>query len=91
MQEGLETWLAYWEGEVAGYFELEVQDGGHVEIALFGLLPQMFGKGLGSAMLSLAVSAGLVAGGHEAGVASYLHRRSSACLGELPEAGISFV
>ena len=56
VQEGLETWLAYWEGEVAGYFELEVQDGGHVEIALFGLLPQMFGKGLGSAMLSLAVA-----------------------------------
>ncbi|MDB4666604.1 GNAT family N-acetyltransferase, partial [bacterium] len=25
-------------------------------IALFGLLPQMFGKGLGSAMLSLAVA-----------------------------------
>lgn len=56
VQEGLETWLAYWGGEVAGYFELEVQDGGQVEIALFGLLPQMFGKGLGSAMLSFAVA-----------------------------------
>ena len=41
---------------MAGYFELEVLNGGHVEIALFALLPQIFGKELGSAMSSLAVA-----------------------------------
>ena len=55
-QEGFETWLTYWEGELAGYFELEKQDGGNVEMVHFGLLPGMIGKGIGSAMLSLAVT-----------------------------------
>jgi GNAT superfamily N-acetyltransferase len=51
----LETWRAEYLGEEAGYFELEKQDGGNVEILYFGLLPTMIGKGLGSAMLSLAI------------------------------------
>ena len=55
VKEGFETWLAYWGGEVAGYFELEGQDGGSVEVVHFGLLPGMIGKGLGAAMLSLAI------------------------------------
>ena len=51
----LETWRAEYRGEEAGYFELETQDGGNVEILYFGLLPTMIGKGLGSAMLSQAI------------------------------------
>jgi GNAT superfamily N-acetyltransferase len=54
-REVLETWRAEYRGEEAGYFELEVQEGGNVEILYFGLLPTMIGKGLGSAMLSMAI------------------------------------
>ncbi len=52
---GFETWLAYWKGERAGYFELDHQEGGSVEILHFGLLPSMIGKGLGKAMLALTI------------------------------------
>jgi GNAT superfamily N-acetyltransferase len=38
-----------------GYFELESQAGGNVEISYFGLLPESIGKGLGGALLSAAV------------------------------------
>lgn len=55
-KDGFETWQAFWEGELAGYFELERQEEGNVEVVHFGLLPGMIGKGLGSAMLSLAVA-----------------------------------
>lgn len=54
-REELETWKAEYEGEACGYFELDVQPNGSVEIVYFGLLPSMIGKGLGGAMLSLAV------------------------------------
>jgi ribosomal protein S18 acetylase RimI-like enzyme len=49
------TWIAYVEGTPAGYFELEKQAGGRVEIAYFGLLPQFIGQGIGSALLRDAV------------------------------------
>jgi GNAT superfamily N-acetyltransferase len=55
-RDELETWLAYSKGEEAGYVELEVQDGGDVEIVYFGLLPSMIGKSLGGAMLTMAVT-----------------------------------
>jgi GNAT superfamily N-acetyltransferase len=51
----LETWLASLDGATAGYFELESQPGGNVEIAYFGLLPQYIGQGLGGALLTAAV------------------------------------
>ena len=40
--------------DVAGYFELERDDAGAVEIAYFGLLPSFTGRGLGKAMLTRA-------------------------------------
>ena len=40
--------------DLGGYFELEVQDGGDVEIVYFGLTPEFIGKGFGAAMLSRA-------------------------------------
>ena len=43
----LETWVAYISGSPAGYFELEAQGDGNVEIAYFGLLPGFVGKGVG--------------------------------------------
>ena len=41
----VETWVARRGGSPAGYFELERQDGGDVELAYFGLMPQFIGQG----------------------------------------------
>ncbi len=51
----LEVWLARIAGETAGYFELELQSGGNIEIAYFGLMPKFIGKHLGGFLLSTAV------------------------------------
>ena len=51
------TWIATVGGSVAGYFELEDQDHGAVEIAYFGLLPAFIGSGLGAALLTDAAAA----------------------------------
>ena len=51
----LQTWVAYVSGTPAGYFELESQDGGNVEIASLGLLPSFLGQGLGGHILTVAV------------------------------------
>jgi GNAT superfamily N-acetyltransferase len=51
----LETWIFYVAGLPAGYFELEMQAGGDVEVAYFGLLPRYTGKGLGGHLLTAAV------------------------------------
>ncbi len=50
----LETWVAYVRGTPAGYFELEQQTGGAVELAYFGLLPQFIGRGIGGLLLTRA-------------------------------------
>src|ERR1041384_1435494 len=51
----IETWVADVAGTPAGYYELEMQAGGNVEIVYFGLLPQFIGRGLGGALLTAAV------------------------------------
>ena len=51
----LETWVAYVSGTPAGYFELESQASGNVEIIHFGLLPRFIGQGLGSPLLTAAI------------------------------------
>ncbi len=51
----LETWVSYRHGTPAGYFELERQDEGDVEIVYFGLLPEFIGQGLGGLLLTEAV------------------------------------
>jgi len=51
----LETWVGYASGTPAGYFELESQTGGDVEIAHFGLLPSFVGRGFGPELLSAAI------------------------------------
>jgi ribosomal protein S18 acetylase RimI-like enzyme len=57
-QPGYETWVAYLHGTPAGYFELEAQADGSVEIAYFGLLPQFFGRGIGGRLLTQALARG---------------------------------
>jgi GNAT superfamily N-acetyltransferase len=49
------TWLASVGGTPAGYFELEGQDGGDVELAYFGLVPRFVGLGLGGWLLHHAL------------------------------------
>lgn len=51
----LETWIGSVSGTPAGYFEIERQAEGSTEIAYFGLLPQLVGRGLGGALLTAAV------------------------------------
>jgi GNAT superfamily N-acetyltransferase len=51
----LSTWLGIREGMTVGYFELEMQDGGSIEIKIFGLVPQYVGKGLGGMLLTKAI------------------------------------
>ncbi len=51
----LETWIGYLAGTPAGYFELESQAGGQVELVYFGLLPSFIGQGLGRELLAAAV------------------------------------
>jgi GNAT superfamily N-acetyltransferase len=51
----LETWVGYVSGTPAGYFELEAQEGGSVEIAYFGLLTAFTGRGLGGHLLTAAI------------------------------------
>ena len=50
----VETWVAYLDGTPVGYFELEQQAAGSVEIAYFGLLPQFTGRRIGAWLLSVA-------------------------------------
>lgn len=51
----LETWILTVEGVPAGYFELEAQPDGGMEVAYFGLLPYFIGQGLGAHLLTAAV------------------------------------
>lgn len=51
----LETWIISVRGTPAGYFELERQPEGNVEIAYFGLLPQFVGQGLGGYALTATI------------------------------------
>jgi len=51
----LATWVAFISGNAAGYFELESQPEGDLEITSFGLLPNYIGQGLGAHLLTVAV------------------------------------
>lgn len=53
--ENLRTWVAYMDGAPAGYYELQKQDDGDVEVVLFGLASRFIGKGLGGYFLSQAL------------------------------------
>ena len=53
--DNLRTWVAYYRGSPAGYYELQKQAGGDVEIAYFGLAPKFIGRGFGGYLLSQAI------------------------------------
>ena len=50
-----QTWVMYVSGTPAGYFELEAQAGGSVEIAYFGVAPQFIGRRLGGWLLTRTI------------------------------------
>jgi len=50
----VQTWVGYFRGTPAGYFELERNETS-VQIAYFGLLLRFIGKGLGGALLTKAI------------------------------------
>lgn len=51
----LRTFVAYYDGAPAGYYELFQHVDGTVEIAYFGLLPAFVGRGLGGPLLTSAL------------------------------------
>ena len=53
--ENLRTFIAGRQGSIAGYYELQQQDGGSVEIRIFGLTPEFLGQGYGGPLLDSAV------------------------------------
>ncbi|MCU0858350.1 MAG: GNAT family N-acetyltransferase [Pontiellaceae bacterium] len=53
--ENLRTWVGYMGGSLAGYYELQKQENGNVEIAYFGLAKPFIAKGLGGHLLSHAI------------------------------------
>jgi GNAT superfamily N-acetyltransferase len=56
---GLETWVAWVNNVPAGYVELDPvahDDGTHVEIAYFGLLPRYIGRGIGGQLLTHGIA-----------------------------------
>jgi GNAT superfamily N-acetyltransferase len=55
--DSLRTWVAYYQGSIAGYFELHSDDSGNVEIGYFGLAEKFIGKGFGRYFLSQAIDA----------------------------------
>src|SRR3979411_508442 len=55
MAPELRTFAASYDETVAGYYELRQDTEGGVEIAYFGLLPEFIGRGLGGALLTVAI------------------------------------
>jgi len=53
----LRTFVAYYDGSVAGYYEMRPDDCGGVELAIFGLAPKFIGRGFGGVLLTHALDA----------------------------------
>jgi len=48
----LRTFGAYYDGSVAGYYELKRDDANGIELAILGLAPKFIGRGYGGALLT---------------------------------------
>lgn len=59
----VQVWIAYAQGAPVGYFELELQNAGSVEICYFGLIPEAIGRGQGKALLADAIDKAWQLGG----------------------------
>lgn len=54
-QDNHRTFVAYEQGAIAGYYELQRDAEGNVEILYFGLVQEFFGKGFGGPLLTHAL------------------------------------
>lgn len=54
--DDLRTWIAHFGGSIAGYYELQKQNGGDVEIAYLGMAPKFVGQGFGGYLLTHALT-----------------------------------
>ena len=75
----VEVWIAYLDGVIAGYVELERQPAESVEIVYFGLLRQFMGRGIGGFLLSDTVERAFRTGArrvwlHTRGIENYRAR-----------------
>ena len=82
--ERLRTFVAYFDGTPAGYYEL-LRAGEETQVAYFGLVPRFIGRGFGGALLTHALGTAWSAGSkrvwvhtctrdHPAALANYLAR-----------------
>ena len=55
MAPELRTFAGYYDGSLAGYYELRQDAENGIEIAYFGLLPEFISRGLGGALLTSAI------------------------------------
>lgn len=62
--DNIELWVAFDGANPIGYFELERQAGGSVEICYFGLVPAYIGHGYGRQLLEDAISRAAALGGN---------------------------
>ena len=53
--ENLRTWVAWKGGSLAGYYELQQQENGDIEIIYLGLTSPFIGKGYGGYLVSHAI------------------------------------
>jgi GNAT superfamily N-acetyltransferase len=53
--DSLRTWVAWYQGSPAGYFELQKYEDARVEINYFGLAQNFIGRGFGGYLLSEAI------------------------------------
>lgn len=53
--EQVDIFVLYCDGAPAGYFELDFRKAPHAELAYFGLIPDVIGRGLGIFLLSTAI------------------------------------
>ena len=53
--DGLRTFMAFYDGSIAGYYELRRDEAEGVEIVYFGLAPDFIGRGFGGALLTDAI------------------------------------
>lgn len=54
----LKTWIAFYAGSIAGYYELVKTDSRSVEIHYLGLAPDFIGRGFGGPLLTHAIQSG---------------------------------
>jgi GNAT superfamily N-acetyltransferase len=56
--EGLRTFAAFYDGSIAGYYEMRPDNVNGIEIAILGLTPKFIGRGFGGVLVTSALEEG---------------------------------